>query len=289
MKTIRPFHASARRPEAGFSLIELLISMVIGMVVVGAVIASYLGTGTGSRHGRALSQITEDASISLNVLRAGIAMVGYGKPTGVDAQGHFTKAYGGQGLFGCDSGFTDPSLDIASLTCNGQGSSDAIAVAYEADANNSVVNNDTDKIPLDCLGNTLTSAGTYYLNYSRYYVSNNQLFCRGPGSDAPAALVDNVVDLQVTYGVFNPAGGETAYRVSRYMTATQIGADTDKWSDKVVSARICVVIRSADEVLDEPAGYQGCNGWVDAVNGDRHMYRAFTTTVVFQNRLGAVL
>ncbi len=289
MKKYRSFDGAARGRQSGFSLIELMISMVIGLVVIGAVIASYLGTGTGSRHGRALSQITEDASISLNVLRAGIAMLGYGKPTGIDAQGHFSKAYGGQGLFGCDSGFVDTSKAVDQLVCDGKGTSDAIAVAYEADASNSVVNNDTDKIPLDCLGNTLTSAGTYYLNYSRYYVSNDQLFCRGPGSDTPAALVDNVVDLQITYGVFNPAGGETTYRVSRYMTATEIGADTDKWSDKVVSARICVVVRSADQVLDEPTGYQGCNGWVDATEGDRRMYRAFTTTVVFQNRLGAVL
>lgn len=286
-------HSAVHLRQRGFSLIELMIAMVIGLVVIGAVIASYLGTGVSGRHGQALSQVTEDAGIALNVLRSGINMVGYGAPTGIDAaSGRFTKNYLGPGLFGCDSGFGDPSAAIDALACDGAGGIDSVAVAYEADEYNSVVNNDVDKVPLDCLGNSLDKGGNpYYLNYSRFYVSENQLFCRGPGSDTPAALVDNVVDMQVRYGVSNRVeGSPDTYRVARYMTATDMGAvaGSADWTN-AVSVRICVVIRSADNVLDQSTSYQGCDGEVTPVATDRRMYRAFTTTVVLQNRLGAVL
>lgn len=283
----------ARVRQMGFSLIELMIAMVIGLVVIGAVIASYLGSGVSGRHGQALSQITEDAGIALNVLRSGINMVGYGAPTGIDAvSGRFTKNYVGPGLFGCDSGLVDPSLAIDALTCDAAGDIDSIAVAYEADEYNSVVNNDVDKVPLDCLGNTLDKGGNpYYLNYSRFYVSGDQLFCRGPGNDAPAALVDNVVDMQVRYGVSSRVeGSPDTYGVARYMTAADMGAvaGSADWTN-AVSVRICVVIRSAENVLDQSTKYQGCAGEVTPDATDRRMYRAFTTTVVLQNRLGAVL
>jgi type IV pilus assembly protein PilW len=287
----RARHALGHR-QAGFSLIELLIAMVIGLIVIGAVLASYLGSRLSSRQGHALTQITEDAAIAFNVLRSGISMVGYGAPTGVGPDGRFTKAYTGQGLFGCDAAFADPSKPMAALACEAAGAADAIAVAYEADAWNSVVNNDVERVPLDCLGNTLTKAANPdYLNYSRFYVDNGQLFCRGPGNHAAAALVDNVVDMQVMYGVANRVDGSPdTYGVARYADATAMGGQVDvaDWRN-VVAVRICLVLRSADNVLDDPMPYQGCRGAVDAKPGDRHLYRAFTTTIVLQNRLGAVL
>jgi type IV pilus assembly protein PilW len=286
---MRRFPRMARRASAGFSLIELMIAMVIGLVVVGAVLSAYLGANVSGRNGRALSQITEDAGLALNALRSGISMVGYGNPTGiVNTTDRFSKAYTGSGIFGCDKPFNNPSQPIGNLTCSADAGSDAVAVAYEADRWNSVTN-DTN-VPLDCLGNSLTSSGTYYLNYSRYYVQNNQLFCRGPGNPAPAALVDNVVSLQVKYGVSVPTpGNPDTYRVARYSNAADMGAPSaDNWTN-TVSVRICVVIRSAENVLNQKTDYQGCAGPVVVDDDDRHLYKAFTSTIVLQNRVGPVL
>ena len=206
--------------QAGFSLIELMISLVIGMVVVGAVLAAYLASGSSGRNGRALSQITEDASIAFSVLRSGISMVSYGAPTGVNG-GRFVKAYTGPGLFGCAGQFSDTSATMDNLACAVAKGPNAVAVAYEADQYNSVASG---VVPLDCLGNKLTlKAGGYYLAYNRYYVNGGQLFCRGPGNDAAAALVDNVVDLRIEYGIAKAdIGGnaaEDSHRVTYYSAA----------------------------------------------------------------------
>ncbi|MBT9594699.1 MAG: PilW family protein [Vitreoscilla sp.] len=281
-------HGQGRRgPQAGFSLVELMISMVIGMVVVGAVLAAYLGAGATTRTSRAMSQITEDASVALSVLRSGIGMVGYSNPTGIVGN-KFTKSYNGNGLFGCNTTFQDATIDlIDDLTCAEGAGPNAIAVAYEADSANSVVN--VDNVPLDCLGNAIDpGAGPTYLAYNRYYLDDSKLMCMGPVNNTPDALVDNVVDLQFRYGV---AIAADVNKVGYYADAGNVGVTpaNANW-DNTVSVRICVVIASAENVLEaDGISYRDCDGVeITPADGDRRMFRAFTTTVVLQNRLGTM-
>ena len=107
----RPARAALRQ-QAGFSLIELMVAMLVGMMVVGALISTFLATSVSNRHGQALAQLTEDATIALNMLRSQVSQVGYGDPNGVDGTGKFTRRYGGVGVTGCDTAFADLSKDI---------------------------------------------------------------------------------------------------------------------------------------------------------------------------------
>jgi type IV pilus assembly protein PilW len=297
----QPYRASTmRRREAGFSLIELMISLVIGFVVVGAVFAAYLSTGSSGRTGRALSQVTEDASIALNVLRSGVNMVGYGKPTGFDTlTNRFIKDYKDPGLFGCDDAFTDLGQTIDKLACAKGDGHDSIAVAYEADQWNSVTSGAGSVVPLNCWGaemqNVVVGGNSYYLNYSRFYLDGNQLMCKGltaKGETDPQPLVDNVVDLQIKYGVaVRDNAKPDTFGVAYYSDAVDMSAlpSAADWQN-TVSVRICVVVKSAESALAAATNYQGCKGEeVKVDDTDLHLYRAFTTTVVLQNRLGAVL
>lgn len=276
-----------RRPQAfhaqrGFSLIELLISMIIGLVVIGAMMAAYLGTGVSSRNTRALAQITEDASVALNVLRGQIGMTGYAAPVSVNAvTGEFdvAPALAGASLFGCNADFDNVGRPIGELSCGDDATSDAIAVVYQADARNSVVGAGGD--PLDCVGNGIDADSPgVWVAYQRFYVANDQLMCRGPGADEAAALVDNIKTLQITYGVGDLPSGKTN-QVVRYEDASTMSADDFA---NAVSVRICVVIGSAAEVMDQETNYVGCDG-NEVAPGDKKMHRAFTSTIVLQNRL----
>lgn len=273
------------RRQQGFSLIELLISMVIGLVVVGAMMAAYLGTGLSSRNTRALAQITEDASVALNVLRTTVGMTGYRDPVSLDpVTGKFVSRYAGATLQGCDTAFASLDQDIGLLQCGGDATSDAIAVAYEADARNSVTNAAGE--PLDCLGNRFDAdASGARVAYQRFYVSSNSLFCRGPGNAAGQALVDNIVTMQINYGVGDPAlvpprpNEVVRYESAATMTAVDFA--------NAVSVRVCVLVRSDGEVMDSVTDYRDCDG-ISQTPGDRRMYRAFTSTIVLQNRLGGM-
>ena len=60
--------------------------------------------------------------------------------------------------------------------------------------------------------------------------------------------------------------------------------------NRVVSVRICLVVKSEDEVLDAIQPYVGCDPFAAALLPiDRRMYRAFTSAIVMHNRLGVGL
>jgi len=262
--------------QRGFSLIELMISMVIGLVVVGAVFAAYLGTSTSSSSSRAVAQMTEDASLAMNVLRSQIAMAGFSAPTGIDGSGKFTKNYTGMAVNGCSSEFADTTVGIDALTCSGAGS-DSIAVEFEADARNSVVS--SSGAPLDCLGNGITIAGSYYLSYSRFYINGGKLYCRGSGSNTADALIDNIDSMVIQYGVANAA---TPNQVSYYSRASGMNASE---FNLAISARVCLIVKSEREVADTAVQYYDCDG-TEQTAPDRRLYKAFTSTITLQNRMG---
>lgn len=279
----------SRRMQEGFTLIELLVAMALGLLVLAAVYAGYVGVSRTTGVGRALSQITEDASAAMVMLRQHVNAAAYSAPVAVPgstgtAFGH--KDSTSDWVHGCDADFADLSQPIASLACADHGS-DALAVVYEVNEFNSITKRSGSvKVPMDCLGNSLPLVDGHYLSYSRFYLKDGALYCLGPGNASGQALVDNISDMQIVYGV-SVAGGHVA---ASYKQAAEVSA-AGAWA-RVVSVRVCLIVRSADAVLDAPAPYQGCDPFEKPTlpaAGDRHLYRSFTSTFVIQNRRGSAL
>jgi hypothetical protein len=198
---------------------------------------------------------------------------------------------------------------------------DAIAVVYEGDTANTYPN--SDNLPTDCLGNTvpnrvepalLSVTPNLRLVSNKFYVdtSTNVLYCLGNGRNAvtetndsiatpsnptgtqsqgtlPQAIVENIVDLQIVYGVDDlnttATGAPASRKVVGYLSATDLAnLGTDVWRH-VLSARICVAVQSAGDV---PAGvqtkYLDCQGNVSN-SPAKKLIRTFSTTVVLHNRI----
>jgi len=197
--------------SCGFSLIELLVSMAIGLVIMIAVMSAYLGSSGAGRMAEAQSRMNEDAQAALNILSQHIRMAGnnpdqpnrvdnanpalsslrnpvYGATSLVMPGGGTTSNYS---LRGCDGTFSDitTASSLDTLTCVGGGTStvpDSIAVSYEADQFNTIA---AGGIPSDCLGNSLpvttatvstivggtsTSANvTYTVADNRFYIGTS--------------------------------------------------------------------------------------------------------------------
>ena len=130
------------RKQRGISLVELMVSLVIGLLVVGAVLISYLSASQASAQRAVYSRMNDDAQIGLSIISRDLMLAGYSKPTGVSvATGRFSGTPP-IAVFGCDKGFAVPNkLDelVAATDCATSGDSSAIEVIYEADADNSVV------------------------------------------------------------------------------------------------------------------------------------------------------
>ena len=293
----------------GLTLIELLISMVIGLVVVGAVIVSMVGSGKAGRFQEAYSQMNEDAQIASSILSREVQMAGYSQPTGfTDISGGaptatFALQYAnvpGNSIFGCDTGFTNPSSTAAS-TC-GTGTMAAMEVAYQADVRSTVAVTvgGTTTVPTDCLGNSISGAAPWIAR-NRYYVNTSvavnssgrpELYCASNGGGGGQPIVENIEGMTVLYGVSLSPPATPAIppppQVVRYVTATQIAAvGAAEWGN-VVSVRICLVVRSAERVLnsggEDVLTYLDCSGTSQTSN-DGYLRRAYFSTSTIRDRM----
>ena len=296
----RPMHR--RLAAAGFTLIEMMVALAIGLAVVGALIAAYLASFASGRHTDAIVQITEDAALALNVMRQQVAQAGFSQPHGAGGAGLVLHTF--PAIVGCEAaGFTDLNANImAANNCapadTDPAAPDALEVAYEGSvlpgkASNGILGGSGGTQPLDCLGNSFAkthdeaTGDDYWLNDSKFYVADGSLYCHGPGNAAGAALVQNVETLQISYGMAAaPAGAPGSAQIIYYGNAPPPGSPL--WAN-VVSVKLCVQVRSAAKVLDAKSAAT-LGGWVDCASAQRsatdgYLRRTFTTTIVLQNKL----
>lgn len=302
--TLRAVNSGARMH--GLSLIELMVSIAIGLVVTIAVVSSYIGSLGATRVSEAQVRMNEDGQAALAILAQNIRMAG-NNPKQMDyATTTPRNPIPAFIIRGCDGTFSNITTepDYINLTCAGGGSPDSIAVRYEADIYNTVPNSGS---PTDCLGQTLPlltgsvtkgvpavpTAVTYTVADNRFYIANSVavpspgLYCKGNGNVVAQRLVENVEDLQFEYGTAPIAA--TTLTVAGYIAADAVDALSlnieERWS-KVLTVRICVVIRSEDALAPDTAsaGYTQCNGTLNSAPPDLRLRKAYSTTVLLRNR-----
>jgi type IV pilus assembly protein PilW len=308
---LSPAHRALAR-QRGLSLIEIMVSLAIGLVVVGAVFTNYLNTAAGSRYAKAQTEVTGNAALALGILRNHLAMAGYVAPTNITTAG-LQGTMKGPSLVACDNGFSgDTSTDAtaivdgsnpAALSCVAVSPdttpTPSIMVRYEVDAQSGIqVTDGTTHVsaPADCSGAAITATGGVYIAENRFKITAPHdglpvaLSCMGNGGNANVGLVENISAMHLTYGIGNvdATTGKLLY-IERYADAAGVStlngtaANAEAWS-KVLAVRICVVAQSTDEVLPAATPYRGCDNDV-VTPSDRRLYRAFTSTVMLNNRL----
>jgi len=316
MKRSYPYSIRAMR---GLTLIELMVSLTIGLVVILATMSAYLGSAAASRVADAEARMNEDANAALTILTQQLRMAG-NNPKQPNRALAFQRnpVFGASSYIvrGCDGKFSNitTALTIPELTCVASTTSpDSIAISYEADAYNTVPTSGGK--PTDCLGQSLTAqtatvtsvtatttdsaaTATFYGADNRFYIdtpsksSVPSLYCKGNGG-GEQPLVENVEDMQLTYGAGVATGTITA--VAGYLDATAILTQSDlaaltddpaRWA-RVMTVRICVLMRSEKPVVDNAASarYTKCDGTVVTNPPDLRLRRAYSTTVGLRNRL----
>jgi len=118
----------SRSRMQGLSMVEVMVSLVIGLVVVGAVMVSYLSAGKLSRQQAAYAEMNENAQIALGILTKDLLLAGYAQPSQYVTVGTVTttsRTYTGRPVFGCDTGFANANASPP-VTCNASGGSPAI-------------------------------------------------------------------------------------------------------------------------------------------------------------------
>jgi len=265
----------------GLSLVEVMVSLVIGLVVVGAVLVSYITAGTTGRQQAAYAEMNENAQLALTLIARDLLLAGFSAPLGVAADGlSFTRTYASRPVFGCRTGFAAPATTGA-VACALSGS-DALEVVYQADAANSVPT--ASGVPTDCLGNGLADAGGFYLAYNRYYLATSssgrsEMHCASRQGAGGQPLVDNVEGMTVWYGEANAASPRA---VARYVRANAVS----DWG-LVLSVRVCLLMRSNESVLansEDTVTYLDCDS-AQQTSADGFVRRAFFSTTTLRNKM----
>lgn len=311
-----------QRAKRGVTLVELMVALALGLLVTGVVLANYLGSRQAQRTSVTLSRMTDDANLVFSLMRRYASMAGYSAPIGVVANGasqRLDRPYPPNPIFGCDSPFS-PALTrpVASLQCDATGGPDALVLSYQATAQNSLVGRrDGSGIdePRDALGRFLYVSGggaepdynaqvRFTVNANDQLILNtnggnangaNVLAVPAPDLPAGATLLENVRDLRFWYGIQGNNGA-----VNRYVSAQSIGApNAADWAN-VRAIRVCLLLASAEEVLEEPTGYYDCEALTSAapaltepaagatpaqLREFRRLHRAFVTTIYVPNNL----
>lgn len=302
----------------GRTLIEVMIALTLGLVILLAITSLFVTNKQTYRTSDDKTRLDEEGYLALNLIAFNVRMAGYGSLTSALTHNDSSKPLplpavytnlSGAGLapgvvdtgaaqnviFGCANGFSDSSSAVAA--CAPGTTSDAFLVRYVIDARNA--NLTAGGVPTDCLGAGVvaTAAPTpFFIVENRFFSQISpttgvpELYCQGNGNTLAGAnfanpaqpITENVEQLKISYGV-STIGGQS---IDRSMTAdVMIPAD---WQN-VISAKICLVVRSANNNITTKAQtYRDCSNAV-VVAPDRRLRGVFSSTITLRNRITGAL
>ena len=269
--------------ERGFSLVEFLIAMTIGIFLLLGIISSYVSSKQTSLKNTQLSTLEDNGRFALETIRESLEHTGY---TPINA-GVLT------------SQFISAPTDVVSDTCpvgaiqnvvnrtiikvtNDNAAGDSLGVIFHGD--NQVYTDCSGRdLPIGCRLKPLPSSNIFPQSsriYNSFYVDSgsNTLRCAGSRSNTSEVIADGVENIQFLYGVDTGNDGQ----VDRYVNAT--GA-AGLWNN-VVSIQVAILVRSLKAVKRkaEAKTYTLLDTVVTSPN-DKFQRAVFSTSIRLRNTL----
>lgn len=283
------------RHARGFTLVELMVAVAIGLVITLAGVAMYLSTSRAAMLQREMAHMSADAQGVFALLGPQLRMSGYRALR--QSAGGLLPPFTATGLEGCRGAYQTPNMETTGCVQSASGA-DSVLVRYEADAGDATTAMGT---PVDCQGNPITAialpaalqpaAGgpvTFYLMENRYYLLTGpkgdlQLVCSGSGGTAPfttsTPLAGGVEAFQITYTATPPAGAAPARDNAISLLNTFGGNPAVAWP-AVSAVSVCITLVSSVNV--QSSSYWTCDGTV-AKSKDGKLRKSFTATFTRRN------
>jgi len=239
MRTIQRTSDFRRSEQDGFTLIELMIALLIGLFLAGGLLVLVQDNRRVFGNQNQLAQLQDSERLALSMMTDVIQMAGYfPDPTSNSAQST---------MLATTATATTPAM-VAGQALTGAsnaavpGAGDSITVRYTTSGSDGI---------LTCTGTSSTGAILTYIN--TFSVVKNaagvgQLVCtRENGVLYP--LINGVENLRVTYGVNTTGSGNN---VDSYQNADQVTAASN-WSN-VISLQIELTFANPLYVAGAPQG-----------------------------------
>jgi type IV pilus assembly protein PilW len=296
---------SQRGREAGLSLVELLVAIVVGLVVVAGVLVIYLSAARNFAQDQRYIQMLENARYAVQVVAADLLLADFWGPvTSPDTIVSALAADAGGcaeavGLFDTAGTVQVSSESVAhfapcaAVTDVQVEGTDVLAVKRVAGASGATTGV---RLRSSGVGGTLLDSGTANaaigekdwayqarIYFVRRYASTEDdgvpTLCRmevdGTEFGEPVRLADGIEDLHLQFGIDDDGDGAPNRYLAAPTKAEMAGA---------VAARIFVLARSADPDPQhtDAKGYQLGDEFREPT-GDGYYRRVLTTTVALRN------
>ena len=254
-----------RAPSLGFTLIELMVGLTLGLLLSLVMAQLFNNTSSANRATEDGARVQENARFAIDVIGRTVRIAGYKNDPRADSTLVF------------------PTSERALDGTNGAGTaSDTLIVRFQGGG---AVTGTADNTILDCLGNPVAPdyTVTYNKAYNRFAIATgadgrNALFCSNNSAALPGTeLVPGVEAMQVLYGedTTSPPDG-TADRF------VPIGSVTDLTN--VVAVRVYLLLAGRENVRLATGSATYPLAGVDYTYSDQKIRRVVTTTVVLRNR-----
>lgn len=286
-------------------MVELLIAMAIGAGLVLLTSTLYLSSKSSFRLNDEKLRLQQDGSYAMALMAQNLQQAGFGNlaSTGNQPVTDFIDPDGApaQGLRGCEHGFARPLGPGKDFSCNASAGMASFDVAYRSDD----FTDSGSAAGVDCNGAKIAPfavplahpayqlrpfvsiARNLFFVATRSGTAVSALYCQGNGNSSAQPVLNNVEQLQLTYGV--AATGD--FTLTRFLDATQVAALSDdqhaNWK-RVVSVQLCLQIHGEQMVAAEPQHYLDCSG-TERLASDRSLRQVFTRTVTLRNHAAASL
>lgn len=269
--------------QSGFSLIELMISLVLGLIITGGVIQIMMSSRVTNGVNQAVSQVQESGRFIMTRLSRELYEVGRYDTiatridTSVDI---LTEAAFIQNRPVALAGDFIASNTLGSVQATAGGDDQLVVNLLDA---------------RDCAGakhGYANDAEFHVVNH--YQVVNSQLRCtgydgrilrgvKGGGVSASSiTLMDNVISFQVQYGISEAAEVSDGLAV-RYVTADELALARGN-KQQVVAIRLGILLRSDDSQVNQMAEHKLAVLNEDAITTDKnHYYQIFNQTLALRN------
>ena len=269
MKTI--FAAHTRSCQSGLTIVELLIAVFIGLVIVTGVIQVFISSKQTYRVQDNLSRLQENGRFALEVLGNTVRIAGFKGNLSTSPELIFTTA-----TYFTNSTFAEDQ--VITGTDAATGTPDTLVVRYMGDTSTTL---------LDCSGGAVAPG---IVVVSRLFLNGNSLTCLSTTNATPLALVDDVLDMQVTYGMTTDLNALHDVRADCYLDASTVittpatNCVSGLNFNQVVSIRISLLLTTPDDNLtpDNQTQTYSFNG-VTTTSTDRRLYRELTKTIALRN------
>lgn len=237
--------------QAGFTIVELMIAGVLGIILTAGVIQLFIGSNKNYSLQDELANIQEDGRFAMIFLKNEIQQGGW------------------------VSDVFDDIPEAVDIINSADGVTDTIIISYNV-LPDGIANR-------DCNGSVVADG----LIVNQFYVggdSGEELLCLGNGGGAAQPLIDQVKDFQVLYGVETDASCPDG-AVNQYMTRDQIVVANNLSVDDllVVSVRVALLIGSEGDVIASAKSQIHDLLDTQKATNDKLVYRTFQQTIFMPN------